>query len=63
MVPAKVAVASTLIEQTVDKLQIDAAFLRLRARDQPSQQDVQVLQEASEKISRLSKRLARLARV
>ena len=52
--------AKILIAETVDDLKFDAAFLRVRSRDLPGDQDAQALRKASEQIGRLTTRLESL---
>ena len=58
----KAQTATTLLEQQIDKLKIDTAFLRMRSRES-SEQDAETLQLVAEKIARLTKGLERLVRV
>jgi len=53
--------ASSLIQQTIDDLLIDAAFLRLQSRSSDDS-NAPVLKQASEQIGRLTARLERLIR-
>ncbi|MGB8785169.1 MAG: hypothetical protein WCD02_18760 [Terriglobales bacterium] len=55
--------ATDLIENTIDNLRIDSAFLRMRSRAQVSQQDAETLRQVAEKIARLTKGLQRLVKV
>jgi hypothetical protein len=60
---AKAQTATTLLEQQIDKLKIDSAFLRLRSRDLPNEHDAETLQLVAEKLLRLTKGLERLVKV
>jgi hypothetical protein len=60
---AKVQTATTLLEQQIDKLKIDSAFLRMRSRDLSNVEDAETLQAVAEKIARLTKGLERFVRV
>ena len=51
---------TALIEQTIDDLRVDSAYLRMQSREEANEGDAVVLREASHKITRLSKRLEHL---
>lgn len=61
--PAKAQTATTLLEQQIDKLKIDSAFLRMRSREIADGPDAETLQLVAEKIARLTKGLERLVGV
>jgi hypothetical protein len=54
--------APTLIEETIDKLRIDSAWLRMNSRDEADAEAARVLETCSQKIRRVSESLERLAR-
>lgn len=58
----KVQTATTLLEQQIDNLKIDSAFLRMRSREIPDAQDAETLQLVAERIARLTKGLERLVK-
>jgi hypothetical protein len=53
--------ASTLIEQTVDNLRIDSAYLRMHSRDETNPDASQALETCSLKIRRVADAVERLA--
>jgi hypothetical protein len=55
--------ATTLLEQQIDNLKIDSAFLRMRSREVPNLQDAERLQLVAERIAKLTKGLERLVKV
>ena len=51
--------AAELLLATIYDQRVDAAYLRMRSRDQASEQDALMLRTAADAISRLSARLER----
>jgi len=51
-----------LIESTIYDLRIDAAYLRVRSRDEANESDAQTLRDAADQINRLTSRLERTIR-